>query len=36
MLSDRFCAAVEQGNVGQVPELFHEHAVFHSPVLFKP
>jgi hypothetical protein len=36
MLSDRFRAAVEQGNVGQVPELFHEHAVFRSPVLLKP
>ena len=36
MLSDRFRAAVEQGNVDQVPELFHERAVFRSPVLFKP
>ncbi len=36
MLSDRFRAAVEQGNVDHVPELFHEHAVFRSPVLFKP
>src|ERR671938_2084397 len=36
MLSDRFRAAVEQGNVGEVPELFHEDAVFRSPVLFKP
>jgi hypothetical protein len=36
MLSDRFRAAVEEGNVGQVPELFHEHAAFRSPVLFRP
>ena len=36
MLSTRFRAAVEQGNVDQVPELFHENAVFRSPVLFKP
>jgi SnoaL-like domain len=36
MLSDRFRAAVEQGNVDQVLELFHEDAVFRSPVLFKP
>jgi SnoaL-like domain len=36
MLSDRFRAAVEGGNVDQVPELFHEDAIFLSPVLFKP
>jgi hypothetical protein len=36
MLSARFRAAVEDGNVGQVPELFHEGAAFRSPVLFKP
>jgi hypothetical protein len=36
MLSDRFRAAVEQRNVDQVPELFHEDAAFRSPVLFKP
>ena len=36
MLSDRFRAAVEEGNVDQVPELFHEHASFRSPVLFTP
>ena len=36
MLSDRFRAAVEQRNVDHVPELFHEHAVFRSPVLFEP
>jgi hypothetical protein len=34
MLSDRFCAAVEGGNVDQVRELFHEQAAFSSsPVL---
>jgi len=36
MLSDRFRAAVEEGNVDEMPELFHEDAVFRSPVLFKP
>jgi SnoaL-like domain len=36
MLSDRFRAAVEEANVEDVPELFHEDAVFRSPVLFKP
>ena len=36
MLSDRFRAAVEAGNVDQVPELFHEHATFRIPVLFRP
>jgi hypothetical protein len=36
MLSARFRAAVEKGNVDQVPELFHEDAAFRSPVLFKP
>jgi ketosteroid isomerase-like protein len=36
MLSARFRAAVEEGNVDQVPELFHEDATFRSPVLFKP
>ncbi len=36
MLSDRFRAAVEEGNVDQVPELFHQNAAFRSPVLFKP
>jgi hypothetical protein len=35
MLSDRFRAAVEQGEV-QTRELFHEDAVFLSPVVFKP
>ncbi|HEX5616874.1 MAG TPA: nuclear transport factor 2 family protein [Solirubrobacteraceae bacterium] len=36
MLSDRFRAAVEGGNLAQVGELFREDAVFRSPVLFKP
>jgi hypothetical protein len=36
MLSARFRAAVEEGNLDQVPELFHERATFRSPVLFKP
>lgn len=36
MLSDRFRAAVEEGSLDQVPELFHPDASFHSPVLFKP
>jgi hypothetical protein len=36
MLSDRFRAAVEEGRVHEAPELFHEDAVFRSPVVFKP
>ena len=36
MLSDHFRAAVEHGTSITLPELFHEHAVFRSPVLFKP
>jgi SnoaL-like domain len=36
MLSARFRSAVEEGKVGQAAELFHEDAVFRSPVLFKP
>jgi SnoaL-like domain len=36
MLSERFRTAVEEGNVGQSPELFREDAVFRSPVVFKP
>jgi ketosteroid isomerase-like protein len=36
MLSARFRAAVEKGQVDQVPELFREDATFRSPVLFKP
>ena len=36
MLSAPFRTAVEEGRVGRSPELFHEDAVFRSPVLFKP
>jgi hypothetical protein len=36
MLSDRFRAAVEEGNVADASELFREDAAFRSPVLFKP
>ena len=36
MLSDRFRAAVEHGDLGEAAELFSEDAVFRSPVLFKP
>jgi SnoaL-like protein len=36
MLSARFRAAVEEGNVDKVHGLFHEDATFRSPVLFKP
>jgi SnoaL-like domain len=36
MLSDRFRSAVEQGNVDQASDLFHEDAAFRSPVVFKP
>ena len=36
MLSDRFRGTVEEGNVGQAHELFHEAAAFRSPVLFNP
>ncbi len=36
MLSDRFRAAVEEGNIDQAGALFHEQATFRSPVLFKP
>lgn len=36
MLSDRFRAAVEAGNVRHAEALFSEDAVFRSPVLFKP
>jgi catechol 2,3-dioxygenase-like lactoylglutathione lyase family enzyme len=36
MLSDRFRAAVERGNVDEAAELFSEGAAFRSPVLFKP
>src|SRR3954453_10082497 len=36
MLSDRFRAAVEQRDVDRATDLFHEDAVFRSPVVFKP
>jgi hypothetical protein len=36
MLSDRFRAAVEHGNVDEAVALFSEDAAFRSPVLFKP
>jgi len=36
MLSARFRSAVEEGELGQLPELFREDAVFRSPVVFKP
>jgi len=36
MLSDRFRAAVEEGNIDEAPKLFRNDAVFRSPVLFKP
>jgi hypothetical protein len=36
MLSADFRAAVEDRNVDQAPELFHEDVVFRSPVVFKP
>ena len=36
MLSDRFRAAVELGNIDEASALFREDAVFRSPVLFKP
>ena len=36
MLSDRFRAAVEDGNVDRASELFRADATFRSPVLFKP
>lgn len=36
MLSDRFRAAVERGDLGAAEELFSDDAVFRSPVLFKP
>jgi hypothetical protein len=35
VLSDRFRAAVEDGNVDQASELFRADATFRSPVLFK-
>lgn len=36
MLSDRFRAAVETGQVSTATELFREDAVFRSPVVFRP
>jgi hypothetical protein len=36
MLSDRFRAAVERGDVDEAADLFTEDARFRSPVLFKP
>jgi hypothetical protein len=36
MLADRFRAAVEDGKIDQIPELFRADACFLSPVLFKP
>jgi hypothetical protein len=36
MLSDRFRAAVERGDIHEAADLFSEDATFRSPVLFKP
>ena len=36
MLSDRFRAAVERGDIESARDLFAEDARFRSPVLFKP
>jgi hypothetical protein len=36
MLADRFRTAIEHGNLDEAADLFHEDAVFRSPVLFKP
>jgi hypothetical protein len=36
MLSDRFRAAVERGDVNEAAGLFSQDAMFRSPVLFKP
>jgi hypothetical protein len=36
MLSDRFRAVVEERDMDRASELFHENAVFRSPVVFKP
>ena len=36
MLSDGFRNAVEAGAITASPELFHEDAVFRSPVVFRP
>jgi hypothetical protein len=36
MLSDRFRTAVEAGDVAGASVLFHEDAVFRSPVVYRP
>jgi hypothetical protein len=36
MLSDRFRAAIERGDLDEAADLFSEDATFRSPVLFKP
>jgi SnoaL-like domain len=36
MLADRFRDAVEAGTITHSAELFHEDAVFRSPVVFRP
>ena len=36
MLSDRFRAAVEAGEIADATELFREDAVFRSPVVYRP
>ena len=36
MLSDRFRAAVERGDVTEAADLFSEDATFRSPVRFMP
>ena len=36
MLSTPFRTALEEGRLEQVADLFHEDAVFRSPVVFKP
>src|SRR6185437_5367958 len=36
MLSDRFRAAVEAGEIATAGELFREDAVFRSPVVYRP
>jgi len=36
MLSDRFRTAVEAGEIASATELFHEDAVFRSPVVYRP
>ena len=36
MLSDRFRAAVESGEIARATELFREDAVFRTPVVYRP